>query len=213
MVVPVKGTPLSKSRMAPGLDADQRYRLMTGFALDTVSALLAARRVERVIAVTDAASGVAEELRGAGAEIVADPGTGLNAAIAAGIAAARAGAEPGAQRARASQPEPPVAALLGDLPRLTAADVDAALEQAEQHPLALVADADGSGSTLITARTGNLLVPRYGEGSAARHAAAGHSLLDIPVGSGLRADVDTEADLAAAVARGVGPHTRAALGI
>ena len=200
VVVPVKGTALAKSRMAPALDAPQRTRLMTAFALDTVSALVESRRVARVIVVTDAGSSIADTLHRVGAEIVADPGTGLNGAISAGIAAAEA-----------DPARPPIAALLGDLPSLTAADVDAALELAEEHPLALVPDAEGTGSTLITARAGTPLVPLYGTGSAARHTAAGHTPLDIPTTSGLRTDVDTEPDLAAALARGVGPHTRAAL--
>lgn len=183
--------------MAPGLDADQRSRVMTAFALDTVSALLEAQRVARVIVVTDARSTVADELRRAGAEIVADPGEGLNAAIAAGIAEA--------------DPAGATAALLGDLPSLTAADIDAALAEAAEHPLTLVPDAEGTGTTLITARPHVALIPRYGPGSAARHIAAGHIALAVPVTSGLRTDVDTEPDLAAALSRGVGPHTAAAL--
>ncbi|WP_290800937.1 2-phospho-L-lactate guanylyltransferase [Herbiconiux sp.] len=200
VVVPVKGTTRAKTRMAPGLDASQRTRLMTAFALDTVDALRRASRVAHVIVVTDAHSDLAGQLREAGTEIVADPGTGLNDAIAAGIAAA--GAKLGG---------PPIAALLGDLPCLTAGDIDDALELAAQHPLALVPDAAGVGSTLITARSGIALVPHFGEGSAARHIAAGHTPLDIAPTSGLRTDVDTEPDLAAALTRGVGPHTQAAL--
>lgn len=200
VVVPVKGTARAKSRMAPGLDAAQRSRLMAAFALDTVSALIGAHRVGRVIVVTDPRSGIAAQLRDAGAEIVTDPGTGLNDAVSEGIAAAVG-----------DPAHPPVAALLGDLPGVTAADVDAALELAELHPLALVPDAEGAGSTLITARAGRPLVPRYGSGSAARHIQAGHTPLDIPATSGLRTDVDTEHDLTAVLTRGVGPHTAAAL--
>jgi 2-phospho-L-lactate guanylyltransferase len=103
-----------------------------------------------------------------------------------------------------------VAALLGDLPCLVTTDVDDALIRAAAHPLAVVPDAEGSGTTLITALPGVELVPRFGVGSAVRHAQAGHAVLDVAPDSTLRFDVDTEQDLAAALARGVGPRTRAA---
>ncbi|MFB2597564.1 2-phospho-L-lactate guanylyltransferase [Herbiconiux sp. P17] len=197
VVVPVKGTAAGKTRMAPGLDQRQRMLLVEAFALDAVSALTASALVDRVIVVTDAAAGLSESLRGLGAEIVPDPGAGLNAAVVAGIEAART-------RGTA------VAALLGDLPCLVTADVDDALSRASSHPRAVVPDAEGSGTTLITALPGVELVPRFGVGSAARHAEAGHVVLDVAPESTLRLDVDTEHDLAAALNRGVGPHTRAA---
>ncbi|WP_440708769.1 2-phospho-L-lactate guanylyltransferase [Herbiconiux sp. YIM B11900] len=202
VVVPVKGTPAGKSRLAPGVDAETRVRLMQAFASDAVASLLAARRVARVIVVTEPASDAAALLGDLGAEVVADPRAGLNAAVAAGIAAA--GIAVAGARA-------PVAALLGDLPCLGPDDIDLALEGALEHPLAFVPDAAGLGTTLITARPGETLVPRFGEGSAERHRAAGHHELELPAASGLRLDVDTEADLARAVARGVGPATLAAL--
>ncbi len=196
-MVPVKGTADGKSRMAPALSAEQRMRLVEAFALDAVSALIASPRVARVIVVTDAQAAVAVPLRALGADIIVDPDAGLNAAVTAGIAAASA--DDPAPRA--------VAALLGDLPCLTTTDVDAALEAAAAHPLAVVPDAEGTGTTLITALPGVPLVPRFGAGSAARHAAAGHALLELPSISTLRLDVDTAADLARARARGLGPAT------
>jgi 2-phospho-L-lactate guanylyltransferase len=200
VVVPVKGTAAGKTRMAPGLDQQQRMLLVEAFALDAVSALIDSALVSRVIVVTDAAAGLSESLRALGADILPDPGAGLNAAVAAGIEAARG----------ASDRPTAVAALLGDLPCLVTADVDDALARAAAHPLAVVPDAEGSGTTLITALPGVPLVPRFGAGSAARHADAGHTVLDVAPASTLRLDVDTEQDLAAALARGVGPHTRAA---
>ena len=199
VVVPVKGTSAGKSRLAPGVDPETRMRLMQAFASDAIAALLSSEAVERVIVVTEPASEAATVLAALGADIVDDPRAGLNAAVAAGIARA--------------DPRAPVAALLGDLPSLVPDDVDLALERAQEHPLAFVPDAAGLGTTLITARAGDRLTPRYGEGSAARHRAAGHHELDLPAASGLRLDVDSEADLARAVAHGVGPATRSALAL
>jgi 2-phospho-L-lactate guanylyltransferase len=225
VVVPVKGTADGKSRMSPGIGAAQRARLVEAFALDAVAALVASRSVHRVIVVTDETAQLAGPLQQLGAEIVPDPGAGLNAAVAAGITAAMAGAgtsgtvPSSADRAQASANprrgaaawHGGTAALLGDLPCLRPTDIDRAFDLAAQHALAVVPDAEGSGSTLITALPGVALVPRFGAGSAARHREAGHAVLDVPATSTLRLDVDTEHDLAEARSRGVGPHTRAAL--
>jgi 2-phospho-L-lactate guanylyltransferase len=104
-----------------------------------------------------------------------------------------------------------VAVLLGDLPAMRAGDLDAALDAAARHPLAFAPDAEGTGTTLATARAGVAFVPHFGADSAARHAAAGFADLvaEHPgaVAPGLRRDVDTAAELREAVALGVGPHT------
>jgi 2-phospho-L-lactate guanylyltransferase len=73
-----------------------------------------------------------------------------------------------------------------------------------------VPDADGTGTVLLSALDSEHLVPAFGEGSAARHARLGHTLLELPL-PGLRTDVDDLASLTAAAQLGLGPHTRAAL--
>lgn len=218
VVVPVKGTAAGKSRLAPERDEAERMRLMAAFALDAVGALRAAPSVARVIVVTDAESPLAAELAALGADILPDPAAGLNAAVAAGLAAAvpldhasTLSAAPPAADPSTAVTTAGLAAMLGDLPCLTAADLEAALALAAAHPLALVPDAEGIGSTLITARPGHTLVPSFGADSAARHRAAGHVTLPIPPTSTLRLDVDTPADLARAAARGLGPHSTAAV--
>ncbi len=201
VVVPVKGTAAGKSRMSPTVDSTRRALLAEAFALDTLAALQGTPSVGRGIVVTDPDAGPTAALRTLGAEIVADPGLGLNPAITAALDTVSHGSS-----------GEHLAVLLGDLPSLRPADLAAALRLAEEHPLAVVADAEGSGTTLLTARAGEELVPQFGSGSAARHLAAGHQLLEVPPTSTLRLDVDTEADLAEAIARGVGEHTRRALG-
>src|SRR5919204_619987 len=68
---------------------------------------------------------------------------------------------------------------------------------------AIVPDASGTGTTLLTAPSGAALNPRFGTGSAAAHAASGAVPLVGPWPS-LRRDVDTAADLRAAAALGLG---------
>lgn len=198
IVVPVKGTAEGKSRLAPELDAEARARLAEAFSLDAIAAVGSATRVHRIIVVTDATAPIAEHLRHEGVELVDDPRAGLNPAVLAGLDAVGP-----AGTAR-------VAVLLGDLPCLVAADLDEALRAAEAHPLAFVPDAEGSGTTLVTALPGHPLVPRFGAGSAARHCDAGHVELALREGTTLRRDVDTAADLETARALGLGPLSRVA---
>lgn len=180
VVVPIKGTVGAKSRLGAS-DA-----LALAIALDTVAV---ASSVARVIVVTD--SGAARHF--ARVEVVADPGCGLGAAVQAGIAAAGTG---------------PVAVMLGDLPALQAHELEAALATAEQHPLAMVPDAEGKGTTLIAAIDPHDHTPAFGPGSRAAHGAAGYR--EIEAGPGLRSDVDTPEQLANLQGR-LGPRTAAAV--
>jgi 2-phospho-L-lactate guanylyltransferase len=95
--------------------------------------------------------------------------------------------------------------LSSDLPALRPDELAAALGAALAVPRAFVADAHGTGTTLLTGvRTD--LCPRFGPDSARAHRASGAVEL---TGSwpGLVRDVDTDADLRAAVALGAGSRT------
>lgn len=107
----------------------------------------------------------------------------------------------------------PVAVVMGDLPCLTAAELRRVLRTAEGEAFGVVADAAGTGTTLLTARRGIDLHPAYGAGSFARHTALGavDLLLDRGPAPGLRRDVDTLADLLAAAELGLGRATAVAL--
>jgi 2-phospho-L-lactate guanylyltransferase len=101
----------------------------------------------------------------------------------------------------------PRAALLGDLPALRPADLAAALVAAASVNRGVVADAEGTGSTLVTAGAGVDWASSFGDGSFARHVALGCVPLDVADGSTLRRDVDTARQLEAAVLLGLGPRT------
>jgi 2-phospho-L-lactate guanylyltransferase len=168
--------------------------------------------------VVTADDGVARYAAGLGAAVVHDPGRGLNDAVRAGVrAASTAAAHHGAALlrpdggGRAHDPRAPegVAVLLGDLPALRPADLLAALHAAAAHLLAVVPDADGTGTVLLTAREGHL-EPAFGSGSAARHTAAGHQRLELDLPH-LRTDVDDDASLRAARRLGVGTATETVL--
>jgi len=66
----------------------------------------------------------------------------------------------------------------------------------------LVADAEGTGTTLITGST-----PAFGAGSRAAHLALGYRELELTRTSGLRLDVDSPESLAAIPRERLGPRT------
>ncbi len=201
LVVPVKDAALGKTRLSALLDETARAALVRAMALDTVAAAVACPAVGRVLVVT-ADAVVAREVQGPGVLVVPEPvrrgaRSGLDAAAAAGIAAARA-----------LDRQTPVGVLLGDLPALRPDDLAAALAAADRHPRAMAADAAGTGTTLLTVGAGVAAGPtRFGAGSAAAHAALGHVPLPLPESSSVRQDVDLPADLAALRASRPGPRT------
>ena len=195
LVVPVKRLDQAKSRL--DLPAPVRAALALAMARDTLDAVLGAASVARVVVVTGEPAIRAALAGHPRVHVLADPGTGLTAAIAHGVQhllETRAGGS---------------GVLLGDLPALRSNDLDATLARAGGRRRAVVPDADGTGTTLLTAGGAADLRPRFGPGSRAAHEAAGHRVVDAALG--LRQDVDTTADLAAASLLGVGPATARAL--
>jgi 2-phospho-L-lactate/phosphoenolpyruvate guanylyltransferase len=198
VLVPVKRLDIAKTRLTR-YAGPARADLALAFAVDAVSAAVAADGVATVLVVTDDPR-VAADVATVGADVVADlPGAGLNPALSHGV-----------QVAHDRYGLAPVAALSADLPALRPDDLTAALAAAADLPRSFVADVDGTGTTLLTAWEGADLGPEFGHRSRARHAASGAVELVAPLVS-LRRDVDTEVDLYDAVRLGVGPRTRAVL--
>ena len=193
LLVPVKTLTLAKSRLATGREAG-RETLMRAFALDAISAAAQCPSVAQVHAVTDEAG-----FEVGGATRLPDEGDGdLNRAL-----------HHAALRVRLDDPSLAVAAMCADVPCLAVADLEAALS-AGLAARWFVADAAGSGTTLLAAGPGVDLDPHFGTDSARRHEESGATPVRAELPS-LRLDVDTEDDLARAIALGVGPHTAAAL--
>ncbi|HEV7195507.1 MAG TPA: 2-phospho-L-lactate guanylyltransferase [Pedococcus sp.] len=209
VVVPVKGGAGAKSRLHPPPGV-AREALALALATDCLTACLAGIPATHLIVVTSDPD-VETMARRLGTALVADPGVGLNGAVAAGRDwALNEARDVASLQGTSPQAAIPVAALLGDLPSLRPGDLLAALDAAADHDLALVTDAQATGTVLLTARNGAALEPRFGAGSAARHAAAGHVSIALALPR-LRTDVDNDQDLAAAVVLGVGPATHAVL--
>ena len=167
---------------------------MLALLADTVAAAIACPVVAEVVVVTDDPAAT-DVVRGLGARTVADePDQGLNPAL-----------EHGAHSATG----PGVAALSSDLPALRPGELADALRAAAGIPRGFVADAQGTGTTLLTA-IGTPLRPQFGPSSADAHRASGA----VPLAGnwpGLLRDVDTDEDLRAALTLGAGPRTTALL--
>jgi 2-phospho-L-lactate guanylyltransferase len=137
--------------------------------------------------------------------VIADPGGGINAAVASGLA-----------RARALAPDARTAAITGDLAALRPADLASAFALAEAAAatgtrLAFVPDRVGSGTTMVAFAPGTDAPPLFGVGSSAAHTAAGYVPLAVPTESSLRLDIDDADDLERARMLGLGAATRAVL--
>jgi 2-phospho-L-lactate guanylyltransferase len=199
LVVPVKRVENAKTRL--GLDAESRAALAVAMATDTVAAALACSLVSSVVVVTDDRR-AREALTPLGVRIVADvPDSGLNAALVHGASVA----------ANGSVVTGRVGALASDLPALRADDLELVLRHAAEHEQSVVADASGTGTTLLCASSGQHFVPQFGVASFAAHVKAGAADLTPVAPDSIRRDVDTVDGLSAAVDLGVGAATRRAL--
>lgn len=194
LVVPVKTLSRAKSRLRGFTDVVRRD-LVRAFALDALTAALASPMVLSVHVVTDEAD-LGDAVRDLGCAVLPDAGAGdLNRALRSAVESLALGTGP-------------VAAMLGDLPCLVSEDLTDALTSVTVT--GFVADAAGTGTTLMAVRDPAGFDPRFGLASRAAHRAAGMTEVPLRVPT-LRLDVDTAEDLADAVGLGVGAHTRAVL--
>lgn len=197
IVVPVKAGAGAKSRLGalPGID---RAELASALSLDVIAAAVGAVGGDRVVVVhLVRVSG--RRGRAVGSPVPAGPsGRARRGRLRRRLVCRRPGRRRGggpARRRRCGNRRGPRRALA----------------VAAVTPRALVPDHEGTGTALITAILPARMRPAFGPGSARRHEDAGHTLLPLELPR-LRTDVDDADSLAAAVALGVGPHTRAVLG-
>ncbi|WP_158590099.1 2-phospho-L-lactate guanylyltransferase [Amnibacterium setariae] len=195
VIVPIKRFSEGKRRLG---DRPDRAALAEAFARDTLDAVAAAPHVRMLLVTTDDPHLVDDLSLPVAVTVVTQGAPGLNNAIAAGL-----------RVANDRWPDWGQAVLAGDLPALQPEDLERTFEIAEEIPLGVVADAQSTGTVMLTGQPGVPLLPAFGVGSASRHRDLGHRL--IRGTERLRRDVDTIDDLAAAIRLGVGEHTRAVL--
>lgn len=196
LVIPVKPAAIAKSRLL--IDGIDKPTLARAIALDTIEAASRCDRVAQIVVVT-ADSVITEQLQTFNSvRVVADDARGLMAAIELGLTHT--------ERSTAR------AVMLGDLPALRPEQLSIALARATTIERAFVPDADGTGTSLATARAGVPLQTKFGPSSAAAHSTAGFTEVRLPAASGLRRDLDTIEHLELARGYGFGPRTAALIG-
>ena len=200
LIIAVKRLAAAKTRLAPVFSAKTRANVVLAMLLDTLAAASGVDSLHSVTVITpdDAAGAAAAEL---GAEVLPDPTPEghtdpLNNAISA------------AEHVVAKS-VPNLVVVQGDLPALQPQELAEAIAAARDHRRSFVADRLGSGTTALCA-FGVALDPRFGPDSAARHRRSGAIELT-GAWPGLRCDIDTPGDLAAARRLGVGAATARAL--
>lgn len=200
LIIAVKRLAAAKSRLSTIFDAEVRERVVLAMLVDTITAARAVPTVGSVTVVTPDPI-AARAARDLGAAVVADP-TGpdhpdpLNNAIRSAYDSVSAWT-------------PNIVVLQGDLPALRSAELSEALDRAALHPRSFIPDRQGTGTAALFA-FGVPLNPLFGAGSAGRHRDSG--AVELSGGwPGLRCDIDTPEDLAAARRLGVGAATAAAI--
>jgi 2-phospho-L-lactate/phosphoenolpyruvate guanylyltransferase len=208
-IVPVKRFGAAKQRLGLGIEEERRRELVAAMLRDVLTAIAAARMIERTIVVTG--ESLAEEIAAAaGAEVLSDredaghseaASLGVEAAVAAGAACA--------------------ALLPGDCPLLEPRELDRALTGIPSRYVAVVPDRHGTGTNALILSPPDAIRPAFGEGSCERHVAAARAA-GVPHAverlESLALDLDTPADLVAltrVIERGEGRarNTARALGL
>jgi len=193
-LVPLRGLKDAKTRLRSALDAEQRLALVRDMATRTLTATRDARLLAGTVLVTadpDAAA-LAETF---GARTIVQRLPGLNAALReARAAAVGAGASA-------------ILVLPIDLPAVSAEAINAVLTVAESvgagGPIVLaIPDRHGTGTNALVVSPPVAIEPAFGEGSFAAHqaAAATAGATFVRLEGPLTLDVDTGADLLAAIA-------------
>ncbi|MCW2521573.1 MAG: 2-phospho-L-lactate guanylyltransferase, partial [Mycobacterium sp.] len=197
----VKRLDAAKTRLASAFAPGTRVGVVLAMLIDTVVAASAVPAVRTITVVTpdNAAAAAVREL---GARVITDPtprghADPLNNALSLAEAAIRAETSN-------------IVVLQGDLPALQPGELAEAIADARRHARSFVTDRHGTGTSALFT-FGVPLDPRFGTDSAQRHADSGAVELTA-AWPGLRCDIDTPDDLAAALRLGVGPTTAAAVG-
>ncbi|MEO8106448.1 MAG: 2-phospho-L-lactate guanylyltransferase [Actinomycetes bacterium] len=196
VVLPLKGTDDAKSRL--DLSRTTRHQMVGAMAADTLTALLATPEVHKVSVLSRRPDPLVPSPVAREAEVIVQPErlTSLDQALAWF-----------AHTHAASSTH--LAIVVADLPALRPESMTSVLTDAARHHLAMVADASGTGTTILTTCSPARLPTHFGAGSAAAHQAAGAALISGTPDT--QCDVDTTDDLDRAREIGLGPHMLALL--
>lgn len=202
LIVAVKRLTAAKTRLATVFSAATRESVVLAMLTDTLTAASGVESIGLITVITpdETAGAAAAEI---GAAVLADPtpqvhSDPLNNAITV------AEREVGGSFSN-------IVVLQGDLPSLQTLELSEAIAAARHHRRSFVADRLATGTAALFAFA-TPLEPKFGPDSSERHRRSGAVELT-GAWPGLRCDVDTPADLAAARRLGVGSATARALAL
>ena len=191
ILIPVKNLTSAKQRLAPALEQEERAALATAMLQDVFEVVASWARRPQVAVVTGDAE--ARSLaRQCGFEILDDPEeAGESAAVEL------------ATRTLEAQGATSVLVIPGDIPLVTANELEAIYAAAPEAGAVLVPSRDGRGTNAALRKPASLFPLRFGNDSFAPHRAVAAAtglpvvVLTLP---GIALDVDTPQDLTALVA-------------
>jgi 2-phospho-L-lactate guanylyltransferase len=201
-LVPVKELTQAKVRLSPLLSAVERHMLAAAMLEDVLAALRHAAMVDRIALVTTDAHALALAAQW-GFEVVEEgEGRGETGAVALAVKVCR---ERGASA---------LAVIPGDIPLVTAADVDCVMRQGLQYEVVIVPSWDSRGTNAIMLRPPDALQLRFGSWSffphvkQAKRKGLSYTVVRLPR---VALDIDTPADLARLVPQAIGTRSYAVL--
>jgi 2-phospho-L-lactate/phosphoenolpyruvate guanylyltransferase len=199
-LVPVKDLTQAKVRLSPLLSPAERHILATAMLDDVLAALRQASTVERIALVTTDPHALSLAVQW-GFEVVDEgSGRGETGAVELAVKVCR---ERGASA---------LAVIPGDIPLLTAADVDCMMRQGMQYDVVIVPSWDSRGTNAILLRPPDALQLRFGSWSffphvkQAKRKGLSYKVVRLPR---VALDVDTPEDLARLVPQAMGTRSYA----
>jgi 2-phospho-L-lactate guanylyltransferase len=201
-LVPVKDLTQAKVRLSPLLSPTERHVLARAMLEDVLAALRHASTVERIALVTTDAQALSLAAQW-GFEVVDEgSGRGETGAVELAIKVCR-------ERGASS-----LAVIPGDIPLLTAADVDCVIQQGTQYDVVIVPSWDSRGTNAIMLRPPDALQLRFGSWSffphvkQAKRKGLSYKVVRLPR---VALDVDTPEDLTRLVPQALGTRSYAVL--
>jgi 2-phospho-L-lactate guanylyltransferase len=191
LLLPIKDLRQAKQRLAPLLDAEERFALAEAMLADTIRAVRAARRADKIFVVTNYIPAM-QAAEANGWELLREERQ-ISESVSVDAASRRC-----AERGVTSLLRLPL-----DIPLVQASDIDALLAVECAAPaVVIVPSRDGTGTNAILRTPPALFPSHFGPGSFAKHCGdaelAGAQIV-VRRNACLEMDVDDEGDLRALV--------------
>jgi 2-phospho-L-lactate guanylyltransferase len=201
-LVPVKDLTQAKVRLSPLLSPAERHVLAAAMLDDVLAALRQASTVERIALVTTDPHALALAAQWGFEMVDEGSGRGETGAVELAVKVCR-------ERGASS-----LAVIPGDIPLLTAADVDCVMQHGTQYDIVIVPSWDSRGTNAILLRPPDALQLRFGFWSffphvkQAKHKGLSYKVVRLPR---VALDVDTPGDLSRLMPQAMGTRSYAVL--